>query len=256
MTIFTYPVFSQKISNYDTNGKTTKSTSEYVQVKIKNVVSENEVDPIGSIILGPVFNITNSLIKNGIAKRQKSFVATYSNSARTSNCAKLNELVSTRYAIDGLNQIDSNHIVAEYIFELTPDSSSNKLKINLKSVRLNKSKARFKKDDNLSIGIAIKTTYLKKTVGSTAQPPPIITDGMIIIPIIKAQNESQNFTNLKGVNPIFIDGIDFKKIDYIQFAVNFTETNTSHLDQNTLQNILSNNGGDIQTSLKTIFGIK
>jgi hypothetical protein len=232
------------VINYDANGEKTKSVSDYTEV----IISEKQPKDIGftaavisSIIMGPGYNIVAGIIKKAIEKRQKSYVASYSNSARielksdTSYLLKVN-----RYAINALKDIDDKHLVSTYTFDLTTDTSG--VTITLVSGKLSKSKARYNnQDENLSVSINIKTSS---------------TDGTILIPVIKVKNDELDFSKVKGINQIYLDNIINPTSPDVRFAVTVTETNISHIDQSVIQNILTANSSDIQTILKTIFGVK
>jgi hypothetical protein len=252
-----------QVINYDKDGNKLKSVNEYIDISVINTVPNKTPavsTSIAGVILGPVYNIVSSLIKNSLEKKQKSFTASYSNSSEFSASDFKNpgmkSLLITRYAINSLGDTDENHLMAQYILTLLPDE--NCLSIELKSVFLKRSKARYKKKDNLSIAINIKATSIKQTISQKEDAKSEMTskdsEGTITIPIIIMTGENQDFNNSSNIiNKIKLNGIIFSSS--IKFAITITETNISHIDPSKVQTIISNSTGDIQSILKAIFGV-
>lgn len=260
---------AQKLVNYDHNGGKLKSVTEFVEVDIKIYPSSDPVkmtpSAIGSIMLGPVFNILASTYKSELEKRKKSYTATYANSKEFSGelfrTNGLKSLILKRYAINTLDDIVDEQLVAKYEFMLTEEKNS--LSIDLKDIKMIRSKARYKKDDNLAITIHIKATSttesIKKdpnTKENKMESTTIDKEGTITIPIFKLTGENQDLSR-KGevINTIRLNGITPSKANSMVFAVNITETNITHIDPSFAQTFLTNNNGDIQAILKTIFGV-
>lgn len=229
------------IKNWDKNGKCHKSVSEYTEI----IISQKKpgLSALKPILMGPAYSIFSSIVKNSLENRKKSFTGTYSNSAIINDPKDIDSIIVNRYAINKLEEIDSKHLATSIKMYVLPDEEANGLNINLASIKMAKSKAKYKSGNNLAISIAIKATYKKGEKSYSS-------DGTIIIPIATVSSDIQEFE--KGVNKIFLDGIDFKSINYIQFSVTVTESNTSKLNPTIVQNLLTNNLNDLQTILKTI----
>ena len=260
---------AQKLVNYDQNGGKLKSATEFVDLDIKIYPPSDPVKmippAIGSIMLGPVFNILASTYKSELEKRKKSYTANYANSKEFSGksfkATGLKSLIIKRYALNTLDDMVDDQLMAKYEFALTEEENS--LSIEVKNIRMIRSKARYRKDDNLAITIHIKATSttesLKKdpnTKENKIESTTIDKEGTITIPIFKLTGENQDLSG-KGavVNTIRLNGITPSKANSIVFAVNITETNITHINPSLVQTLLANNTGDIQTMLKTMLGV-
>ena len=300
-------VQAQSIINYGPDGEKTKKLSEYVELSLEPTsTAESLGSPIAlvGIALGPVFNIVSSTIKKSLEKRQKQFVASYSNSAEFSEedlkrsgrkgSVLHQNLVITRYAIDALNQLDQNHLMATYCLRMIPSDSPDKLQLELQSITLNQSKAKYKKGEHLSIALTIKATAQHTTEATApettevpAQPrakatglhtfktvmqPPATAkakpdaktetttkeaEGTITVPLVKVSKDMQDFTPFRNVvNPIILHGIDLSTATSLKLAVSITETNVNHLTSSEITTLVMDNTGDIQTILKSLFGVQ
>jgi hypothetical protein len=260
---------AQKLVNYNQKGEKLKSATEYVGIDIKIYPTSDQVKVvspvIASVMLGPVFNIVTSSIKNGLEKRQKSYIASYANSKEFSGKlfkeGGLKSLIVTRYAISSLDNIVDDQLMAKY--ELALSEVENCLLIEAKDIFLKRSKARYKKDDNLAITINIKATSTTDLVTkdpdtkeNKLESKSVDSEGTITIPIFKLTGDNQDLTG-KGnfINTIRLNGITPSTSKYIKIAVNITETNITHIDPSIVQTILTNNNSDIQSILKAIFGV-
>lgn len=260
---------AQKLVNYDQNGDKLKSVAEYVDISIKNeqLSSDTKLGAtiLAGVILGPVYNILSSTIKSVLEKRQKSYTASYSNSkqflSESFKKAGSKSLIISRYAINSLEEISNERIMAKYEFALVEEENS--ISIEIKNVCLNRSKARYKKDDNLAITINIKatsTTISSKIDSDTkenkSESKTVESDGTITIPIFKVTGDTQDLQN-KGnvINKIRLNGISLSTSNSIKFSVSISETNITRIDPSVVQTILTNNNSDIQSILKTIFGV-
>jgi hypothetical protein len=259
---------AQKIINYKKDGNKQETLNEYVDISITNTPS-NKVPAaptsFAGVVTGPIYNIVASIIKNSLEKRQKSYTASYSNGSEFShevfNEQGLKSIVVKRYAINTLDDVDDSHLMAEYVLTLEP--GANSLSIQLKSILLNRSKARYKSNDNLSIAINIKATPAeqiekKDSTNKDAKPENKSTDseGTITVPIIKVTGTNQDLSNKSNIiNKIKLNGIDLSTSSSVKFSVSITETNINHIEPSKIQTIISNNSGDIQTILKAIFGV-
>ncbi len=267
--LFGLQLSAQKLINYDQNGDKLKSVTEYVGIDIKIYPTSNPVKVfspvIASVLLGPVYNILSSTIKSSLEKRQKSYTASYANSKEFSGelfkKEGLKSLIVNRYAISSLDNIVDEQLMAKY--ELTLSEVENCLIIEVKEIFLKRSKARYKKDDDLAITINIKATsttdLVKKdpdTNENKLESKSVDGEGTITIPIFKLTGDNQDLTG-KGnfINTIRLNGITPSTSKYINIAVNITETNITHIDPTIVQTILTNNNSDIQSILKAIFGV-
>lgn len=260
---------AQKLTSYDQKGNKLKTVTEYVSLTVTNQPPISQPAAPSSfigVVLGPVYNIASGLVKDGIEKRKKSYVATYSNSS-SFNSDELNRvgqkkrLILKRYAINDLGGLKESNLMAEYTFLLLPSTAPDQLEIQLETILLKRSKARYHADNNLSIGITIKTSARQKksSVQENDEDTKLETlsgEGLINIPILKVNNDPQNLgENEDIINKIRLKDINFKTLIDIQFAISITETNISHIDPGIAQNLVTNNSSDLQTILKAIFKV-
>ena len=256
-------VNSQKTISYDENGEKTKTLSEFVKLDLITKKDSSSFAGVNGaeLILGPIYSILSSTIKKNIEKRQKSYVANYSNSRLFSKKQlKSNDILTVdRYIINSLNDIkDEENKTTSYLFSLNQENIG--LKITLDNVMLLKSKARYKKNENLLISIKIKATIQKKKTPEKKEDPveytTVSSEGIITIPIIKVAKKNQIFIdNTEEINSIILNDINLDEIENIVFSVDVTETNINHIEPSVIQTILSENGQDIQSILKKIFGV-
>lgn len=251
---------AQKIINYNQSGDKTKTLSEFVEISLKSSIEKNGVAPaaIVGVVLGPLYDIVSGIIKDKLEKRQKSFVASYSNSNEFSkvdlNDGIPTELTVKRYAMNNLDELerDPKPLMSEYTFSVTP--SGNDVLIELINITLNQSKARYKENDDLAISISVKS---KVTVTTAADPKTIESDGTFLVPIIGVGGGAQDFSKRgKIVGKMILKNVDLAKLSTINFAVTVTETNIKRADPGIVQQILTNNSKEIQSILKELFGEK
>jgi len=239
--------------NYDANGKKNKSVSEFVSVKFSS--STNKAFPVAGTLLGPVYNIVASIIKNSLEKKQKSYTNAYSNSVMV----KPNEINFSggpimqvkRFAINSLSDVDEKYKVAEYDFAISQQNEG--LEVRLDSLGLMKSKARYNPGDHLSISITIKaTSYTQDKTDIKTKD----AEGTIVIPIMEVSNENVSFRDKQDIiGKILLPGIIVTSANSVKISISITEVNISHIDPSTIQTIVSNNAADIQAILKAIFGV-
>ncbi|OOV17567.1 hypothetical protein [Flavobacterium sp. LM4] len=252
---------AQKLVNYDKNGEQLKTVTDYLEISATGASAEKSNEgliaapavAIPALLLGPVFNIASTAIKNGLEKKQKSYTASYSNSGEFStNEIKTKSLLIKRYAIDKLTDIDEEHLMAKYVLTLKSDGNSTLIKLD--SILLKKSKARYKKNDNLSLSINIKA--VSSHLNEENKTELISSEGTIIIPIFKVDGTEQYLGDKNIINPVRLNGISLDTSNTIKFAVNISETNITRIDPSKIQTLISNNSDDIQSILKIIFNVE
>jgi len=248
-----HSLFAQKVLNYDKNGRKLKTASEFVDLSIENTPGQQapEVESaITGILLGPVYNIVSSFIQNQLKKRQQQYIASYGNSVvfpdNEIKSKGERSLIIRRYAINTLDDVNDEHLMAEYVLPITTDKNS--ITLSLKSVLLNRSKARYRSKDKLSLSIQVSIT-------NPLFVQPIVNEGTIVVPIAKVTGETKDFSEYKNViNKIRLSQLEIADSLPIKFLVTITETNISKIEPSEVQRLISNNSEELRTILKAALG--
>lgn len=247
-------LFGQKVYNYDKNGHRLKTAAEFVDVGMTNTPPEGTAGTesvIGGILLGPVYNIISSTIKEQLKKREQKFIGTYSNSTAFSYDDFKQKGDKTifirRYAIDIMPEIDSSHLAAEYELPVTVDNES--ITIALGSILLKRTKAKYKSRDKLSISIHV-------AANNVAENNPPLGEGTIVVPVYKLTGEPQDLSLYEDkINKIVLPNPGLSEPGNLKLSISVTETNISRLDPSRVQELISNNSEDLRTILKTALGL-
>jgi hypothetical protein len=279
---------AQKIYNYDGVHSPDKSVNDFLEISVEALREKPTPPrmpafaglfpfPVVSSLIGPIGTLSIDIINSSISKRQQSFTATYSNNIsipivnsgdKSSDKLFYSDLLEEkcililrRYKLNDINQtLQANDIMAEYKFNFSMKETGS-IQITLDSVKLIKSKARFKNDENLSIGIDFKLGIMSKSSDSKESPDQDLGESIIKIPMIKigkfyvSQGRGTGILNEKLINHAFFKSFAKPAKDnevILNVSVTVTEANINHLQPRMVDNLLKNNGDDIVSVLKAI----